>query len=80
MRRSVFVFFSYALIAVRKMVRKLVEDVEPEVVWDIIATQGCQIGWSVDEREAARPSKRSEGHSFVSMRRTLTRSFGDDWR
>ena len=54
MRRSVFVFVSYALIAVRKMVRKLEEGVE--VVWDIMAAPGFQMG-CFDEREAARPSR-----------------------
>ena len=77
MRRSAFVFFSYALIAVRKMVRKLEEGVE--VVWDIMAAPGFQIG-CFDEREAARPSKGRKGHCLVSMQETLTRSFGDDWR
>ena len=36
-RRSVFVFFSYALTAARKMVRKLEVDVLVGVVWDIMA-------------------------------------------
>ena len=36
-RRSVFVFFSYAFMAATKMVRKLEVDVLVGVVWDIMA-------------------------------------------
>ena len=36
-RRSVFVFFSYALMAATKMVRKLDVDVPVGVFWDIMA-------------------------------------------
>jgi hypothetical protein len=35
-RRSVFVFFSYAFMAATKMVRKLEEDVEEDGAWDIV--------------------------------------------
>ena len=38
LRRSVFVFFSYAFIAARKMVRKWGEDVDVEGDWDICNT------------------------------------------
>ena len=36
-RRSVFVFFSYAFIAATKMARKWGEDVDVEGDWDIVA-------------------------------------------
>ena len=36
-RRSVFVFFSYAFMPAMKRARKLEEDVGMEVSWDIIA-------------------------------------------
>ena len=64
-RRSVFVLFSYAFIAATKMVRKLEEDVE--VVWDIMTAPVFQIGSTVDERDAARPSKGRNGPCLLGV-------------
>ena len=38
-RRSVFVFFSYSLMAATNIVMKLEEDVDVEGDWDIVARQ-----------------------------------------
>jgi hypothetical protein len=80
-RRSVFVFFSYAFIAATKILRKLEGEAEAEAVWDIVIAPGFQIGWTEDEKETARTSmqKRERRHCLVGVHtKKRIRSGGDD--
>jgi hypothetical protein len=84
-RRSVFVFFSYAFIAATKILRKLEGDGDADAVWDIVIAPEFQIGWTEDEnrpRERQKPaSERERRHCLVGVHtKKRTRSLGHDWR